>query len=106
MRNSQLLTLLAESHMSPEQLAERLGISGMTIRRWLEQPSQPLPKLYENALRNATYELFIEGALNGTSISMKTLLSEETPLSFEVAIKNLGFTERPVKSSENSNNRL
>jgi uncharacterized membrane protein YkvA (DUF1232 family) len=62
MRNSHLLSIQKEAHLSPEQLAERIGISGMTLRRWRQgSTNQNLPKIYERALVGVIGDLMAEG---------------------------------------------
>jgi uncharacterized membrane protein YkvA (DUF1232 family) len=86
-----LTTLLKETGFSPEQLGARIGISGMTLRRWSDLPAQdPVPELYEKALHEVVYELLAEGTLPKDSEVVHVVTKESSI--FNAAIKNLGFT--------------
>jgi len=78
MRYSHLLTLEREAKLSPEQLAEKLGVSGMTLRRWRDQPGEKdLPALYAKALIGVIYQLVNEGRLSIGSSSVKVVVAEQ-----------------------------
>jgi hypothetical protein len=60
--------LLAESGLAIEDLADRLGISGMTVRRWFRKPKvQALPLLYARSYEFTVLEMVCEGLLDGDS---------------------------------------
>lgn len=89
---SHLKLLLRETKLSPEELSARIGVSNMTIRRWLSKPgNKRLPEIYEGALRDATYRLISEGVLDAGSKSVQTLLKLFRSPSFEAALENLGL---------------
>jgi uncharacterized membrane protein YkvA (DUF1232 family) len=84
MRNSHLLSIQKEAHLSPEQLAERIGISGMTLRRWRQgSTNQNLPKIYERALVGVIGDLMAEGRLAldspGARLAMEQSSFEPVP---------------------------
>ena len=90
MLNSHLLILLQEAKMSPETLAEHMGISNMTIRRLLEKPPQmKLSKLYSNALVNVIYEFIAKGIIPPESKLMAEVIKEHSPAYLDAAVKNL-----------------
>jgi uncharacterized membrane protein YkvA (DUF1232 family) len=70
MTNSHLLTLMSESKLSPEALGARIGISGMSIRRWLkERENTEIPDPYASAFQLTVQKMIVEGMLPGTSQS-------------------------------------
>jgi uncharacterized membrane protein YkvA (DUF1232 family) len=91
---------MQDAGLSPEHFGERLGIAGMTLRRWRKSPPDgDLPKKYETALIDAMSQLVAEGKLNPDSPSVKAILKERTNLSISSALKNLGLTFEDLKSS-------
>jgi uncharacterized membrane protein YkvA (DUF1232 family)/transcriptional regulator with XRE-family HTH domain len=101
---SHLFKLMAQAQLSFEQLGERLGVSGMTLRRWHHDPPKgPLPKLYQTALVDATYQLIIDGALPHDSQVVKELLQTQPNLSIDAALKNLGLPGSHEKSAQQGN---
>jgi len=107
MENSHLLILMKEAQLSPEQLAERLGISNMTIRRWMKKSSgEIIPGVYEKAMEDAVYQMMIDGILGPESKSVKLVMKKSQNLSFAAAIKNLGFTGNLRKAPSFSPDRL
>jgi uncharacterized membrane protein YkvA (DUF1232 family) len=91
--SSHLLVLMKEAGLSPEALALRLGVSNMSVRRWIHGPlSKPLPKIYRNAFEDAVYQLMIDGALNGTSQAVRLVQKSTQSLGFKAALKNLGVS--------------
>ena len=88
--NSHLLILLQEAKMSPETLAEHMGVSNMTIRRLLEKPPQAkLSKLYSNALANVIYEFIAKGIILPESKLTVEVIKEHSPAYLDAAAKNL-----------------
>jgi hypothetical protein len=101
MKNSLIFELLEASHLSPEQLAARLGLSGMTIRRWESEPRhKELPRMYELAMRDTVHQLLLEGVLSYQSPVVQKIFHETHDLTFQVALKNLGFSEDFLNSKE------
>src|SRR5665213_1322274 len=89
-----LVTILKESQTSPEELGALIGVSGMTVRRWVEKPtSEELPELYQHAVREAIYKLVIEGRLDSDSKLVRKLFSNPANLSQQAAAKALGFPD-------------
>lgn len=84
---------MREAKLSPEKLAKRLGISNMTIRRWMKDPNhKALPSIYEKAVQEAIYQMVMDGELPPESQSFQTVLKRSQNLSFQAALKGLGFT--------------
>ena len=103
MTHGHLSILLNEANFSPEQLGERLGIAGRTVRRWAELPQdEPLPPLYEKAVHETVYELLAEGRLSPESETAKTVLSESKNNPIFAALKGLGIDFDFLKKSDQS----
>jgi uncharacterized membrane protein YkvA (DUF1232 family) len=98
---SHLKVLLKDSGFSPEQMGNRIGMSGMTLRRWSELPAdEQVPELYKSAFHEVVYELLAEGVLPKESEVVEVVLKEAEGSSFNAAIKNLGFTDDFMKSAK------
>jgi uncharacterized membrane protein YkvA (DUF1232 family) len=101
MQYSHLLSLLEEARMSPEQLGKRLGVSGMTVRRWGEKHShEELPLLYQKALQDVVRQLVAESRLSLDSSSVKALTAEGKNLPMVSADNSLGVTQNMLKLAE------
>jgi uncharacterized membrane protein YkvA (DUF1232 family) len=99
MKTSHLLILMRDTKLSPEELAKRLGISNMTIRRWMKKPSnEPLPAIYEKAVWEAVYQMVAEGMLLPGSAFVQKAVKESQKLYFKAAMKCLGFTGESRKA--------
>ena len=93
MRVFHLLALLEEAGLSPEQLATRLGISNMTVRRWMKKPPRTrMPILYNRAMEDAVFELIGEGRLTTDSVVMKKIVAKSETGSFQTILRNLGLS--------------
>ncbi len=98
-----LSILLKELEFSPEQLGERLGIAGRTIRRWTELPKgEKLPSLYAKALRETILEFVAEGKLSSDSEVVLLTLKEGNDNFFHAAIRDLGMGEDFLKKADQS----
>ena len=87
---------MEEAELSPEELARRLEISNMTVRRWMKKPlGEEMPVLYEKALRDAIYQLVVEELLPTGSKSFQLAVKIGQRASFEAVIKGLGFNTAP-----------
>ena len=90
---------MKEAKLSPEQFGERLGISGMTIRRWKDLPSaDELPDIYKNAVLNAVYQLVAEDKLTTKSKTVRDALGHDW-LPFDMAAANSGNFDSCWKNS-------
>jgi uncharacterized membrane protein YkvA (DUF1232 family) len=80
MKHSHLLIIREASGLSPEAFAARLGVSNMTVRRWMrKRPKGELPRLYAEALGRLVYELLAEGRLSETSPAVREVLAGTAP---------------------------
>jgi uncharacterized membrane protein YkvA (DUF1232 family) len=93
MNHSHLLTIEKEARLSPEQLAEKLGVSGMTLRRWRDLPSgKELPPLYTKAIIGVVHQLVNDGKLSIESSSVKAVVSEQQQRCGESGSLQPGFS--------------
>lgn len=80
--------------MSPEDLASLIGVSGMTVRRWVERAApEDLPELYQTAIRNAVLKLVVDGRMADDSALVLHLFSNPEVLVQKATIKALGFPD-------------
>lgn len=107
MTNSQLLIVLNSTGDSPEEFGRRVGLSGMTIRRWLRKPEgTEVPRVYLPAIREACLSLVGEGRLDPSLPEVQSVLfSMANSAGYQAALWNLGlgesFTEgRPVSRDQ------
>lgn len=92
MTNSHLLILLEESGLSPEALGARIGISGMSIRRWLKEPKATIiPDPYSSAFQYTIQKMMIEGGLDSASRSVSWAFQEIGSLPQRAALSALGL---------------
>jgi uncharacterized membrane protein YkvA (DUF1232 family) len=83
---------MRETKLSPEQLAKRLGVAHMTIRRWLKySPSETIPVIYEKTVWDAVYQMVAEGMLSIESPFVLKAVKESQKFYFRAAMKSLGF---------------
>ena len=107
MRYSHLFKLISNSDLSPEQFADRLGISGMTIRRWRElNPNQEIPKKYETAVIDAMHQLITEGKLSHEAAGVQSVLKENSNLSIGTALKSLGLSVEDLQGGDKDSEPL
>ena len=91
---SQVLALLDEASLSPEELGATIGVSGMTIRRWLKKPkSMTVPAVYIPAIRDACYALISQGRLRPESPVVRNLIAQAPSGEYRAALQNLGLRE-------------
>ncbi|MHB1563102.1 MAG: YkvA family protein [Leptospirillum sp.] len=92
MITSQMLSLMAATGYSPEDLGKVIGVSGMTLRRWVQKlPPAPVPAVYVSAIRDACYRLIAENRLDPELPVVKEILSEGSSNEYQAAIQNLGL---------------
>ncbi len=93
--------------MSPEQLAKRLGISGMTVRRWQAQSSsKELPQLYEKALVGVIQELVAEGKISSASPAAKAVIAEGATWPVASTGNSLGITQNMLQEAQRNPKHL
>ena len=106
MTNSHLLKILQTTAYSPEELGRLIGLSGMTLRRWIKKPAGfPLPPVYLPAIRDTCYRLVSEGVLDPEAPEIKEILfSGLATGEHHAAIVNLGlpadFESNPSMSED------
>ncbi len=90
-RAAHLKTLLEESAHSPEDFAAIMGLSGMTLRRWMtiDEKAEAMPATYLPQLREALYRLIADGTISHESKLVKTIIGESMPLHLQASIKAL-----------------
>jgi uncharacterized membrane protein YkvA (DUF1232 family) len=89
-----LLIFMRETNLSPEQMAKRLGVSNMTIRRWMKRTTEEkLPPIYEKIFWEAVYQMVVEGLLLPGSVFAQKAVKGSQKLYFKAAMKSLGFTK-------------
>lgn len=94
MTYAHLFTVLKTSKFSPEQMAKRLGISGMTLRRWRRLPAhQELPALYAKAFVDVVYALIAEGRLPIGSPVAQGVMRQGSWAPFDQAAAHLGVAK-------------
>lgn len=98
---------MRETKLSPEQLAKRLGISNMTIRRWMKNsPNAKVPAIYEKSVWDAVYQMVAEGMLSPESTFVQKAVKESQRFYFKAAIKSLGFKGNTRVKSKFSMNSI
>ena len=107
MKYSHLLILMKEADFSPEQLGLRLGVSGMTLRRWAElSPDMDIPRLYAGAIQETVYELAAEGVLDQESVVLQLVLKENEGTVYFAAMKSLGIGTDLVRKADHSSDSV
>jgi uncharacterized membrane protein YkvA (DUF1232 family) len=107
MKIKQLLTLIEETGLSPEDIAELIGVSGMTVRRWQQKPIETeLAPLYADGTRKAIFELLLNGRLKNSSVSVEWAFSSSDPLSQRAALASLGFPTQTTDMAAWDSDRL
>lgn len=94
MKPSQISVLMKATGYSPEELGKVIGVSGMTLRRWIKNSKQAtIPRVYVPAIRDACYKLIAEGRLNPELPEVQRLLTESSSSEYRAAIQNLGLSQ-------------
>ena len=103
---SDALSLMDDSGLSAEQFGDRMGLSGMTLRRWRhESPSEALPPLYRDGLVRAVHSLLEEGRVSiGSPIVRNLLTSDWQP--FKSASYQLGLSPELLKRFNNNDDGM
>jgi uncharacterized membrane protein YkvA (DUF1232 family) len=101
MKVSQIFTLMQDAQISSEELGRRLGITGMTLRRWRHQPGdRALARPYSKALEEVICELAAEGKLDRTSPMVQEAVTESRRAPFAAIAANLGISADSLKSAQ------
>ena len=90
MKYGQVIALLNETRLSPENLVEWLSISNSTYRRWLkEPPGNKFPKEYEPNVAAGIYKLLDNKLLSYESERVNKFVEGHMPEFFQAAIGRL-----------------
>lgn len=107
MKYNQIITLLNETGLSPEQLAERLGLSNLTYRRWFKRsPQQNIPKKYERDIAGGIYQLLGEGKLSHDSKTVNHFLEHHLPEFFGAAIGQFQVSKELFTDTSNHQDKI
>lgn len=107
MQYSQLFRLIDDAGVSPEAAAARLGVSGMTLRRWRSKPGrEELPAMYARAFEPAFYQMVNDGTLAPDLPSVRGLMQGSIPAAVQSAVKNVGFSATMLEGESKSDDRL
>jgi len=107
MNTSCLRKILDESNTSPEELGLLIGVSGMTVRRWVDRETpEELSEIYQTAIRNAVLKLIVEGKLADDSALVLQMFSNPEVLVQKATIKALGFPEDLKGNFENQQDQI
>ena len=84
---------MKETGYSPEELGKQIGLSGMTLRRWMKKAEQtPIPQVYVPAIRDVCCRFVSEGKLDPAKEEVQSLLVSGLPSGdYSAAIQNLGL---------------
>jgi uncharacterized membrane protein YkvA (DUF1232 family) len=100
MKNSHLLILLKEAKLSPEQLALRIDVSNMTVRRWMKQPSsREIPRIYRRAIEDAVCEMIGDGILDPSSGIVRSIIENRDHVSFRSVLSSFGLPKNFLESN-------
>jgi uncharacterized membrane protein YkvA (DUF1232 family) len=101
MKYSQMFSVMQEAELSSETLGSRMGISGMTLRRWRkESGNRELPRLYSRALEEVICELATEGKLKRESPMVQTAIAQSRRASFATIAAHLGIRPEQVTTGQ------
>ena len=90
MKYGQVVALLDETGLSPENLVEWLSVSNSTYRRWLKAPSgDKFPKEYESNVAAGVYKLLDSKLLNYDSVRVNKFVEGHMPEFFQAAVGRL-----------------
>lgn len=92
MKYGEVVNLLNETGLSPENLAEWVSVSSSTYRRWLKEPlSDEFPKEYESNLAAAVYKLLENKSLSYDSHRVNKFVEGHMPEFFQAAVGRLNI---------------
>lgn len=107
MTYSELVSILQETKLSPEELAPKLGVSNMTLRRWKsESGTKALPKGYERTVREGLYQLLAEGYLDHESPRVKAFFEAAEPMFFQAAMRSFGIPKEFASLASNQEDQV
>jgi uncharacterized membrane protein YkvA (DUF1232 family) len=104
MRYAQLLSILDEAELSPEQAAAELGVSGMTLRRWrAKAPGAELPEMYRRAFEPLLRRLIGEGRVHPEDPNIASAFAGKDD-SFQKTLFELGITHAILEKGAKDEN--
>jgi len=105
MNKSHIFNFLEESGLGLDDVAARLGVSGMTLRRWKKDlPNDDiLPPIYEKAFIDVVYQLVSEERIPRNSPTVEALTREGHYMPLDIVKTYLGITSDTLKSAEQNN---
>lgn len=107
MKYSQLLSILQKTGLSPEDLAPRIGVSNMTIRRWKKaDPCSFVPKAYAHLAKEAISQLVTEGKLSARDSEIMSVLKTNGSESVDLALHELGLSEIQLSGGKEQSSTL
>ncbi len=91
MQYKQVISIFSETGLSPESLAEWIGVSNSTYRRWLKAvPSKEFPKDYMPNVSAGIYRLLSGGVLKYESARVNDFVEHNVPEYFSAALRAMG----------------
>ena len=94
MEYSFIAFILRDSQYSPEDFGNLMGVSGMTLRRWLKKsPQEKIPPFYLPAIREACIQLIRMGKISADAPFIRNFLSAAEKNQIELVINHLGLTQ-------------
>lgn len=101
---SQLSELLHVSKSSPEEFGARMGISGMTLRRWIKShANKPLDSSYNSQMQKAVYELIAEDRISQDNPIAQLVIDLEPPAHLKASLHTLfGNMQTKAPDSEDA----
>lgn len=92
MKVQNIIDLLEDTGLSPEDLGTQMGVSGMTIRRWIRRPKdEDLSVLYADGARRAICKLVIERKLASDGRSALWAFQTSDALTQRAMLYSCGF---------------
>jgi len=93
MKYGQVVGLLNEAGLSPEDLAQWVSVSNSTYRRWLKAPSSDeFPQEYEASVAAGIYKLLDNKSLSYDSARVNKFVEGNMPEFFQAAVGRLNST--------------
>jgi uncharacterized membrane protein YkvA (DUF1232 family) len=98
-----LFDVIRESGQSYEQFGKRIGLSGMTLRRWRScDRSENVPDCYHRAIGAGVRQLLQESRISAKTPFVKKLLHHESENGLVNTMKHLGMNLSALDSGKKS----
>lgn len=93
MKYGEVLGLLSETGLSPENLAQFVSVSNSTYRRWQkESAGDVFPKEYESNIATGLYRLLENKSLSFDSVRVNRFVESHIPEFFQAAVGRLSIS--------------